>query len=445
MLMQEAVFSVAVETTCPQFTIAQPEGKTMKRICEWHDEKGCSSVTGNMFTAGSLAEGLTLRTGWGHPQSGINNMVLLAGPLSVQVPQTGCQAQECALLTYRDAGCPSVYCKIEVTDEQTLMSVNVEGKQLDEMCIHRSEGVAWLRTQNMLWLLQDSNTKTIRAPACKSRGGKTKYVPTLVCSDTHPDIDQNYMLRTRHGWPSSQQLAVIKQLPMLLVLTGHKNSAEFPLQARVSWSHSEMELLISLPLHIKQIYIVLKYAFKCLMKEFRGTNMSNYGRNPVGSYCLKTVLLNHLERIGGPATIGSKLALLHGLLYDLDLCLRVGNIPHHFIPNCNLLEKVASHERRIARNVIKRIQYDPLRAILMCPTTPKHIYGEVQPETLVVAFHQVSFHMTSASCKDLLKLLLHIDVKRWPLLRLWQHTHLEYFQAEPKGLMNMLWEQIQGY
>ena len=406
-----------------------------------------STVWGGWLVAGSAAEGLAIEEGWGHPTADRDTMKLLGGSLGVHVPQ-GHRPPGRAVLSFKPEACPPAYCQIKVTDAQALMGVDVglPSKYLDAGCIYRSKGVDWLHTNNTLRRLQGYEQK-ISGPAGQSYGGLYEYVPTLVCSDAHPDMDQYYVQRHRKSWPSSQLIKLMKQLPILLVLTGHKHSDEFPLQARFSWSHCEMKLINTIPLNIKHVYIAVKYAFKRFMKTFRGANGVSDGRSQVGSYALKTAFLRHLER-RPPTMIRSQLLFMYGLLHDLDGYLEAGELPHYFLPDCNLLATVGLEERRIARNVISHILSDPLRAILTCPTDPQDIYGKVPPDTLVASFHNVSSHPTCAdSCENLCQLLCLMDVTRRERFQ-WQRERDEGWvsdRVELVGLVDMLWKQMQDY
>ena len=216
-------------------------------------------------------------------------MKLYGGPLGVHVPQ-GRQGPGRSVIRYRPEGCPMAYCKIEVTDVPQLMGLKVgRYNQLDAGHVHKSEGVDWLHTHNALRWLQCG--KHISGPAGHTNRW-IEFIPALVCSDAHPDIGRNYLHRPRHGWPSPQQLEVIEQFPLLLVLTGHKlsHTDEIPLQARFSWSQSEMALIMELPDYIKQVYIAVKCAYKQLMECFHRSNRPVQGRSTVGSYYLKTTL-----------------------------------------------------------------------------------------------------------------------------------------------------------
>ena len=446
-LLQEAMFSVALEVAFPQCAIVQLSDKKMKNIRDWEVE--------NTIIAGSSAEGLAMGKGWGHPQSDLDEMTLYRGPLVVHVPQAH-QPPGCSALRYRPEGCPPAYCKIQVTDVYrllgTVLSPN-DGLQLDESCIHESKGVYWLHTQNTVRKIPSGYLGRVSGPAFQ-RDDLNENISTLVCSAAHPDLQEQYVQRPRYDWPSPKQLEVIKQLPMLLVLVGHKlsNPDEIPLQARISWSLSEIFLISGLPKQLKQAYIAVKYAFKFFMTIIRGANPAGDGRSHVGSYHLKTVFLRHLER-NPPTYVRSQLGLIFGLLYDLDSYLKAGKLPHYFLPSCDLLATVRHQERRVACKVTNHILSDPLRAILTCPTDPKSIYGEVPPDALVTEFHQVSSQLTyRSSSGNLLKLFSSLDntrKERYLELRFndkaqdFYHDSLPTFRTELTGLVAMLWEQMQ--
>ena len=91
----------------------------------------------------------------------------------------------------------------------------------------------------------------------------------------------------------------------------------------------------------------------------------------------------------------------------------MGNLPHYILPKCDLLETVGSDERNLARQAIKEILLDPLKALLTSPRNPQQIYGDVCPEHLVVAFHGLSAHPTcEQNRKYLSELLTRVDERR---------------------------------
>ena len=448
-VFQEALFSIAVEAAIPQCAIFRMGDSHARDIHEslssLQNGRAYDINFGNL-TAGSRAEGLALETHWGHPPSDLDDIQLHGGPLGVHVPQ-GRRTPGRAALRFRLEGCPPAYCKLEVTDVQTLMGAKLLGGfQLNTGCVQRFDGVNWLHTHNMIRQIQHWSDE-ISGPAGNRIGADEDLVPALVCSDAHPDMDEKYLRRPRLDWPSAQQLEVIKQLPMLLVFTSHKQSHpdEIPLQARLSWSPSEIILISELPNTIKQVYIAVKYAFKQFMRSFQRNNRAADGRSNVGSFHLKMTFLRHMEK-RPPTKIRSQLDLMFGLLNDLDGYLKEGKLPHYFLPDCNLLVTVGHEERCIARNVIQHMLSNPLHAILTCIPDHEIIYGKVRPDTLVAAFHQMSSHPTSVkSREDLFQLLGHLDETRQRRYQ-WQQDDDSYGvsgRPDLMGLVDMLQKQTQ--
>ena len=176
-------------------------------------------------------------------------------------------------------------------------------------------------------------------------------VNTLVCSAAHPDLHHEFRSRTRSPWPTANMINYLLQLPMLLVLVGHKLSPEFNLQARMSWSHFEYKLIKELPESVRQGYIACKCVMKRFLKAHRGQNEAADGRSKIGSYHFKTVFLHFLEK-QPPSLITSPFQLFLDLLTHFDVYLQEGRLPHYILAQCDLLETVGDDERRLVRHVI---------------------------------------------------------------------------------------------
>ena len=374
-------------------------------------------VGGGLYplTSGSRAEGLTLEDEWGYDPSDRDNMWLIGGPLGVYVTG-GQQARGESCMDFRPEGCSPAYCKLQISDLHGLKKSRIVllGRWFDENCVEESDGVTWLNTYNTVRCMRDSNRyrrgHSVSGPA--SQSGNYDTVNTLVCSAAHPDLHHEFRSRTRGPWPTADVINYILRLPMLLVLVGHKLSAEFRLEARISWSHLEYKLIKELPESVRHGYMAYKYVMKRFLKAHRGQNEAEDGRSHIGSYHLKSIFLNFLE-IRPPSLITSPFKLFRDLLIHLDDYLQVGKLPHYFLPQCDLLETVGDDERQFARQVIREILKDPLNALLTSPTRPHQIYGEVNPDHLVVAFQRVSAHPTcEQSRKDLSELLTRVDERR---------------------------------
>ena len=360
--------------------------------------------------SGSRPEGLAMDDHWGHDGADWDYMHLRGGRIGVNVPG-GQQSRGKACLDFRPEGCPAAYTKLLITDRRGL-----EYTQIGR-CVHRSGGQTWLNTYEAVRAMKDSR-ETISGPAGKEQDerGTRDYVRTLVCNGPHPVMYQEFANRPRQ-WPPAALISALLKLPMLLVLVGHKLSPEFHLQARISWSHLELKLIQELPESVRQGYIACKYVFKRFLKAHRDQNETGEGRqtrSTVSSYYIKTTFLRYLEKTH-PSMITSpfRLFLFLDLLYDLDNYLKMRNLPHYFVAQCNLLETVEQGELRIAQQVIEEILSDPLNALLTSPTAPQEIYGEVHPDYLVSAFSRVFSHPTcDQSWRDLSDLLARVDERR---------------------------------
>ena len=369
------------------------------------------------LTAGSRGETLALEDSWGHPPADTDMMHINGGPMGVYVAG-GQEPRGQSCLEFSPQGCPAAYCKLEVTDINRLRDCRVDHgdrEWCDDSSVDESDGKQWLNSYNavrkMKASVESQSHFTVSGPA--SQHGLHETIQTLVCSSPHPDLHEEFQTRQRGSWPAVSLIKYILQLPMLLVLVGHKGSpeSEFKQQARMSWSHLELKLIQGLPENVRQGYIACKYAMKRFLGVHRGQNEAADGRSRVCCYHIKVAFLRFLEK-RPPSQITSPFALFLDLLRELDEYLKVGNLPHYFLAECNLLETTADDERGIARQVIAKILSDPLNAILTSPTDPQEIYGEVRPDDLVTAFHGVSSHHTHEQYQKLSELLARVDERR---------------------------------
>ena len=360
-----------------------------------------------------------METKWGHPDADWDIMYLNGGTLGVYV-SGGQQPRGKSCLHFHPAECPAAYCKLEVTDLRGLKDTALFGgddRWCDESCVDESDGLQWLNTYNVVQKMKDNVTLTCDGPAvtgpASHPGDNCDLVQTFVCSGPHLDLQEEFQNRPRGPWPLVSLIKYILQMPMLLVLVGHKGSpeTEFQQQARMSWSHLELILIQELPLSVRQGYIASKYVMKRFLEAHKGHHEDVDGRSRVGSYHIKVVFLRFLEK-RPPSQITSPFRLFLDLLCELDNYLMVGSLPHYFLAECNLLETVADDEQGIARQVIAEILSDPLNALLINPTDPHQIYGEVHPDDLVTAFRGVSSHPTLEQYQNLCELLARIDERR---------------------------------
>ena len=441
----EAAFPQSAVTRMPDIGVKVNEG-VMSRLEEGRKYRG--EVSWWFLTAGSRAEQLALENSWGHPSADEDRMYINGGPMGVYVAG-GQEPRGESCLQFSPQGCPAAYCKLEVTDIDGLRASRVRGggEWCDESCVVTSDSSLWLHTYNAVRKMKASvsstrNDPTVSGPA--SQDGTYDVVQTLTCSAPHPDLHEEFQTRQRGSWPPVSLIQYILQLPMLLVLVGHKGSpeSEFKQQARMSWSHLELQLIQGLSESVRQGYIACKYVMKRFLEAHRGQNEAADGRSRVCSYHLKVVFLRFLEK-RPPTQITSPFGLFLDLLHELDEYLKVGNLPHYFLAECNLLETVADDERGIARQVITDILSDPLKALLASPTDPQQIYGEVRPDDLVTAFRGVSSHLTSEQYRKLSVLLARVDERRrqrYKEQRKWDKRNGVSGRAELTGLADMLKE-----
>ena len=414
---------IAVEAAFPQSGITRMrEGRLQlnERAISRLENGGMyhysDGITG-ILIAGSRTERLAMEPNWGHPDADLDGMIINGGPLGVYVAG-GRRPRGLSCLQFHPEGCPAAYCKLEVTDINRLMESTVDsGRWCDDTCVDGAGGKLWFNTYNAVRKMKDRLIETrddpeIAGPASQSPDNIDR-VQTLACSSSHPDLHKEFRRRRRGSWPPVSLIKYILQMPMLLVLVGHKGSpeSEFKHQARMSWSHLELKLIQELPGSIRQGYIACKYVMKRFLEAHRGQNEAAYGRSRVCSYHLKVVFLRFLEK-RPPSQITSPFGLFLDLLRELDQYLELGKLPHYFLAKCNLLENVADDERGIARQIITKILSDPLNALITCPTHPQHIYGEVQPDDLVTAFRGVSSPPTNEQYQNLSDLLIRVDQRR---------------------------------
>ena len=373
---------------------------------EWYRGTGYSwdPLVSGSLVSGSRAEGLAMDDHWGHDEADWDYMHLIGDRLGVYVPG-GQQSRGRSCLEFRPEGCPAAYTKLLVTD---LPALRMYHYTWIEQGVHISGDQCWLDTHQAVRGLQFIGD-TISGPAAQD--GTIDIVITLVCSGPHPAMHQEFANRPRQ-WPPAALISALLKLPMLLVLVGHKLSPEFHLEARISWSHLELILIQELPESVRQGYIACKYVLKRFLKARRDQNEACEGRSSVSSYHIKTTLLRYLEKTP-QSMITSPFGLFLDLLNELNEYIKMRNLSHYFLPQCNLLETVADDELCLARQAIQDILSDPLNALLTSPTAPQEIYGEVCPDDLVSAFGKVSSHPTcKQSWNDLSELLARVDERR---------------------------------
>ena len=468
-----------LEAVFPTAAIFQLEDRAVRRnqstlsallSGQAHREDGVRE--GWNLIAGSRAEGLCVERQWGHERPDIDGMFLYGAQLCVCVTQqhmatrqrhssntssssssSGCHGDSC--LEYEPEGCPPAYTRLRVTDRQTLLT----HYHVDASCMVEFDSHYWLLSTPLNEaILRDFNQRftdpanrstSISGPAGQAAGGLVDVVPTLVANKPHPAIVHYINRLSSPEWPSHDQRQQIQQLPMNLVLVGHKESPRKDQEFRHSWSTGEMVLISPLPHHIKQGYIAFKYVMKYFLKMNRGRNKTDDGRSKIGSYHFKTTFLHHLENTP-PSKIESPFGLMMDLFSDFVNHLNHDKLPHYFLPECDLLATVGHEERQIARKSIRVILLDPISAVLKCPSVSTEIYGTIHPGDLVTVFHQVFTHpCCERSRYELLLLLSRLDEWRQQRYRRRQELdnhpkdekHRVSGRPELRGLVRAILEQ----
>ena len=389
---------LAVEAAYPRHALCQLDDGFMMANARaiYHLEDGRVYSEGGLWllASGSRAEGLGLEDGWGHEHIDTDMMFLKGGRLGVYVPE-GQRTRGQSCLTYSSEDCPPGHCKLLISDLNGLKKDWMCSRWYDDSCVCVSGGKQWLNTYSTVRRMKDSvksiSDHTVSGPAAQD--DTHDRVHTLVCSGPHPDLDKEFRQRSRGEWPPISLLNCILQLPMLLVLVGHKLSPEFPLQARVSMSICEFKLIQALPESARQGYVASKYVLKHFLRAHQGEIETGSGRSHVGSYHMKTAFLYMLEKRPSILSI-SPFQVFLDLLCELKTYLELGTLPHYFLSQCDLLETVGDDERHKVCGIITEILSDPLHALLTSPTRPQEIYGKVHPDDLVLAFHSISDYST---------------------------------------------------
>ena len=409
-VMLEVVFPSAVIYQLPDFIVRNNQS-TLSILTSGQAHHDAGVREGWVLNAGSTAEGLALLGKWGHEWSDFDRMVLYGAQLGVCVTQehlatrqhhspntspsssSGCHGDSC--LEYDPVGCPPAYTRLRVTDRQALLS----HRCVDDSCMEECDGHYWLLSAPLNQAIQRDLNKgrtdphllftSISGPAGQANDGLFEDVPTLVANEPHPAIKQYIKRLSSPEWPSHDQRQLIQQLPMNLVLVGHKNSPRVNQEFRLSWSTNEFVLIRTLPNHIKQGYITFKYVMKYFLKMNRVQNETDYGRSKIGSFHFKMTFLYTLENTP-PSKINSPFRLMMDLASNFLDYLNCGKLPHYFLPECDLLATVGHDERQIAIKSIYNILSDPISAVMKCPSVPNEIYGDILPDDLVAVFHRAS-------------------------------------------------------
>lgn len=163
-------------------------------------------------------------------------------------------------------------------------------------------------------------------------------------------------------FPPQEFINELARRDILVVPTGHKNSANPDLEWRFSFSKLELDIILMWPINVTKCYVLLKMLKKQLVLDWPELD------NTLSSYHLKTTLFWLTEETGlafwENIPIGECLMLsLKRLLLWIDS----GYIPHYFMKDNNLfgLHTGTTRQRDVAKALRVMIAQGPA-CILRC-------------------------------------------------------------------------------
>ena len=405
--LHQVVGPFAVEAAFPLFAITPPElccGKRNKKAMDILRHGFTSEKRDPIsFMAGSQAEGLAMESNVGHGRADVDSMEIFTFGWDVVIRQEKCNLfKDMHHLELDETQSTPAYGRVKVVPgrcftngmDQLLRRMDEAvteriGKGSVSRCILWKDGQMWLSSQETVWALQPSywkDTVQISGPAGRVLRGTHEYIPCLRCLGPHP-AEWAFFERSRpvgNSWPTRKILRRFK-FPrdlLLLVCTGPKTSPHRQLEFRLSWSVYEVLMAKDIPLWVRQGYVAFKYTVKKEISELRGCSAIEEGRSVISSYHLKNVLFWTLEEPGAwEVSCAFVLFLLlveklSGYLKSPESGSPACRLPLYFLPDCNLLENVPISELEFARQAVRRIQKDPVHAILMSPVDHEEAYGD---------------------------------------------------------------------
>ena len=206
-------------------------------------------------------------------------------------------------------------------------------------------------------------------------------VPALLCLSPCKISSRISQKWCKLPWPPKEIMSTMVNIPSILVAVGHSLSDNKDIEWRTSWSIHELLLAETLPCWIRQGYWAFKYTVTSKLKRRKQMIAKilgkTNGRGQVSSYHLKTILYTYLQEPDAWAK-PCPYRLFIFLLKELRSHLRTGNLPHVFIPTCNLFQTTPQEELDHSLYHINKILADPVLAILESSRYTHEVYGEVK-------------------------------------------------------------------
>ena len=373
------------------------------------------SPTHWVFLSGSRAEGLAMRVGWGHEEPDFDVMftwqrllgvpveirpqTLTAGPLSYPLLIGG-------IISLETGESPPGYARLRVCGDYASVEGYMASNRYyipdtrgeNSLCTVQKDGRLWVLPSKVIKLLTwDASSHPFNntaSPAVLLKGAISEIVPSLICPQVLPFVD-DFLSRNRCvDWPPKSVLFEISQLPTLVVAAGHKSSANRDIEWRISTTHYELVISNAMPVWVKQAYWAFKYITKKIKRDINGSppqgaqlhSPGRYGgRHKLSSFHLKTTFLWELET-SEVWFYESSHALLLRTFRSFIKFITEGRIPHYFMPHCNLLECVDPTELKATVLYIReRVLCDAyvVGAIITSPMYPRQLYGCEESEEYV--------------------------------------------------------------
>ena len=361
--------------------------------------------------SGSRAEGLAMRVGWGHEEPDLDIMFMWERLWGVAIKTIPPLSITGATIILETQGCRPGFCRLRVHGDHEKMAgymASFTGRYGPDIygvrasCIVEKGGKRWISPRQVVKILIDEpsgyHIEAEASPAVPMKGGAAEVVTTLICAHPLPFVTAYLKRRRFTHWPTEETLDDITKLPTLIVAAGHKQSAGRDIEWRISCSHMELVIINTLPLWVKQAY----WAFKYIMKrglgstEAYGNIKQLEGRSKICSFHLKMTLFWELEKTESSRYKSSFYLMLRLFLAFVQF-LEDGQLPHYFMPRCNLLDCVARSDLDAAAHYIKdTVLFDPIGAIISSPRYPNQLYsspnsgnGSVKQADIVAGFRQL--------------------------------------------------------
>ena len=219
--------------------------------------------------------------------------------------------------------------------------------------------------------ISDEEVTKLNKERRKEVHGSLDLVPAIAC-EGFPTIAISWCKRTAgKKWPTDEIVAKIMRAGFQLVPKTSKDTANDPMTSfRLSFNTAEEMLAKSLSKFHRECYRVLKMLYYELLKK-----------NPkvLTTYHLKTVLFWVVEETN-PLTwkTENRAYCCYLLLKFLTECLSNENLPHYFLPGCNILKHLDKEELQNDISILDKWMECPERGSRIMIDEVKSYYNNAQ-------------------------------------------------------------------